>query len=129
MMCAPMSATRLILAPSSVPSCLAAILSSICDGYLVWSCMSSSRVSASLTGRPALSASATQIGIGEFIWIDEPKVPPTGIRRTSILLRGMSKIWPSRMRTLWMDCVVAQTVRPPSGSGRQTAVLGSICMW
>ena len=91
--------------------------------------MSSSRVSASFTGRRAFSASATPMGMGEFIWIDEPKVPPTGMRITSTLLSGMPKIAPRTMRTLWMDCVVAQTVMPPFASGRHTTALGSIWAW
>ena len=76
-----------------------------------------------------MSASAAQMGMFEFIWMLEPNVPPTGMRRTSILLSGMLKIWPRRMRTLWIDWVVAQTVSPPSGSGWHTAVLGSSCAW
>ncbi len=129
MMCAPMSAITSWSAPSSVPSLLAAILSRMMAGYLVWSCMSSSRVSASFTGRRAFSASATPMGMGEFIWMDEPNVPPTGMRITSTLLSGISKRAPSTMRTLWIDCVVAHTVMPPFASGRHTTAFGSICAW
>ena len=91
--------------------------------------MSSSRVSEIFTGRPAFNASATVTGMTVFIWMDEPKVPPTAIRRTSILLSGILKTCPRMMRTLWMDCVVHHSVNPPSGSGLQTAPFGSICMW
>ena len=57
----------------------------------------------------------------------EPNVPPTDMRLTLTLLSGMSKICPSTMRALWIDWRVAHTVIPPSGSGRQTTDLGSIC--
>jgi len=69
------------------------------------------------------------MGTGEFIWIEEPNVPPTGTRMTSTLLSGMPKMAPRTIRTLWIDCVVAHTVMPPSASGRHTTALGSICAW
>ena len=126
-MCAPMSVTRSAWAPVSVPSRFAAILISIWAGKLLWSCMSSSRVSVSFTGRRAFRARATQMGTGVFIWMLDPNVPPTGTLTTLTLLNGMPKSCPRTMRTLWIDWAVGQTVIPPSPSGRQTTDFVSIC--
>ena len=129
MLCAPMSTSVLSSPATMVPSRLTPYLRRISAGYLQWSYMSSSRVSTILTGLRALSASATQMATGVFIWMLEPNAPPMLLRCTRTLLSGRSKMRPSSWRVLWIDCSVAQSSMPPSASGRHIAALGSIWAW
>ena len=110
MMCAPMSATSSISAPSSVPSRFAASLSCDLRGILavvVHVLFARQRHLDRPAGLERQRHADGDRPCSSGCWSRTCRRP--GMRCTSILLSGMSKIWPSRMRTLWMDCVVAHT--------------------